>query len=159
MVSKRNRVLIRRHGGKVMPFRKLPPAAQLAIAHYMAINGDAWDLPWEPARMPVRTEEIRRMMPFFLEEYGDEPFGLVNIPTQALVEAVSQDDFFAGEWASFEEYHAWYVSHGGVPHHPKTNRWPVILSSFEDETLQDGWHRFHSYYEQGARTIPAVYYP
>jgi hypothetical protein len=35
----------------------------------------------------------------------------------------------------------------------------VILSSSDDETLQDGWHRLHSYVRAGHADIPAVFYP
>ena len=37
--------LIRNHGGVVVPFSQLPTAAQLAMSYYMAVNGEAWELP------------------------------------------------------------------------------------------------------------------
>jgi hypothetical protein len=75
--------------------------------------------------------------------------------------AVIQDPEIAGYWADWKSYHDGYCAPhaGGVPDHPRTNRWPVILSSTNEETLQDGWHRLHCYVRQRARLIPAVRYP
>lgn len=162
MLSKRNRALVREFRGRVMPFRKLPVSAQLAIAWYMAVDGEAWELPPEYPPYGVSFEKIKReftsMRPFFVKTYGRKKFGYVDVPTEALVEAVMQDEEM-DRFPSFEEYHRWYVSQGHMPRHGPRDRWPVILSSYNEETLQDGWHRFHHYIRQGARMIPAVYYP
>ena len=163
MLSKRNKALAREFGGRVMPFRNLPRPAQLAIAHYMAVDGEAWELPGEYAPNTVSAQKIRRdferMLNFFVKKYGSKKFGYVEIPTEALIEAVMDDDEIRDVYTDFEDYHHWFVSHGYMPRHGPRGRWPVILSEFEDETLQDGWHRFHHYVRQGARMIPAVYYP
>jgi hypothetical protein len=43
--------------------------------------------------------------------------------------------------------------------YPIEDRWPVIMSPFEDETFQDGWHRFHIYVANGHPDIPVIFYP
>lgn len=166
MASTRNKRLIRRFGGRMMPFRELPVPAQLAIAWYMAVDGEAWELPpqFVPYHVSVQkiTREFRSMLPWFRKEYGSKRFGYVEIPTDVLTDEVMEDVWMAEDlppMRDFEEYHRWYVGQKHMPDHPATGRWPVILSGFEDETLQDGWHRLHDYYRKGAEMIPAVYYP
>jgi hypothetical protein len=155
MVSKRNKVLVKKYGGQVMSFQSLSLPAQLSIAHYMAIDGEAWEVPADYARKPFKA-----LLPWFRGKYGAKKFGYVEIPTEVLTAEVMKDNEEVSRFKDFEEYHRWYAGlPGGIPNHPKKDRWPVILSSFEDETLQDGWHRLHTYYHQGAETIPAVYYP
>lgn len=162
MASKRNKALIKKYGGEVMPYQSLPLPAQLAVAHYMAIDGEAWKFPegtenWSVAKV---KKELPGLLPYFRGKYGKKRFGYVEIPTEALVAEVMKDEEAGARFPDFDQYHEWYIRMpGGIPNHPKKNRWPVILSSFEEETLQDGWHRLHTYYSQGADVIPAVYYP
>ena len=33
---------------------------------------------------------------------------------------------------------------------------PVILSFDNEELIEDGWHRFHSYYMKGLKNVPVV---
>ncbi len=156
MVSRRNKALVRKYGGKVMPFQSLPLPAQLAAAHYMAIDGEAWEVPPDFDR----KKDFKSLLPWFRGKYGTKKFGYVEIPTEVLTAEVMKDDEEVGRFKDFDEYHRWYIGlPGGIPNHPKKDRWPVILSSFEEETLQDGWHRLHTYYHQGAEMIPALYYP
>lgn len=157
MVSKRNKVLIKKYGGKVMPFQSLPLPAQFAIAHYMAIDGEAWEVPDDYVH---NQKNFKALLPWFRGEHGTKKFGYVEIPTEALTAEVMKDEEMNGRFPDFDDYHEWYIGlPGGIPNHSKRDRWPVILSSTNDETLQDGWHRLHTYYHQGADIIPAVFYP
>lgn len=161
-VSKKNRKLIEEWGGEVMPFRDLPRPAQYAMAWYMAIDGEAWEMPPEFPPYEVTFQKIKRdfskTLPFFIEKYGDKKFGYVEIPTPVMTKAIMEGEEIRDQFKEFSDYHRWYLKHGPMPRHERRNRWPVILSSFEDETLQDGWHRFHDYVRQGAEVIPALYY-
>lgn len=65
-------------------------------------------------------------------------------------------------YKDFDDYHMWYLENvlikdkgRGVPEGSK-EVWPVVLSEFADEGLQDGQHRFHQYVEYGFETIPYV---
>jgi hypothetical protein len=158
--------LVREYGGKVMPFRDLPIPAQLAIAHYMAIDGEAWGFPEGTANWSVSSvkKELPAMLPYFRKVYGGQRFGYVMIPMEALKESILKDQWLTedvGIFPSYEVYDEHVHSQAGFrpTEHPTTQRWPVILSSENEETLQDGWHRLHAYYHQGAKLIPAVYYP
>jgi len=181
--------LIRDHGGAVMPFSQLPTAAQLSMSHYMAVNGEAWELPaeveeayfncsqqWQARSLeaigrgestldehdaiyrPAKQAFITAL-PFFIKKYGERKFGLVTVPTVALIAAHLQlhrdDDDFPGD---FDAYHKWFMDHCGTEDHG-VSVWPVILDSTGDALLQDGWHRFHSYVERKLEQIPCLYCP
>ncbi len=181
--------LIRDHGGVVMPFSQLPTVAQLAMSHYMAVNGEAWELPeavedtyfncsqqWQAKSLEAISkgksaigehdaiyrpakEAFIAALPFFIKKYGERKFGLVTVPTAALIAAQMQlhrdDDDFPGD---FDSYHKWFMDHCGTEDHGDSV-WPVILDSTGDALLQDGWHRFHSYVERKLEHIPCLYYP
>lgn len=150
MLSKRNARLVKRYGGRVIPFRRLPLTAKLALVHYLAVQHEAWPSP--------EHNDIRLALPFYDAEYGGVKFGIASLPTKALADEIIRDPELAEEYGTFERYHRWYVSHGSMPSHPTTSRWPIILSDFEDETIDDGWHRFHNYYDQGARVVQAIWF-
>lgn len=155
MPSKRNKKLIKQYGGEVVPYVDLPEPAQLAIAHYMAVNGEAWKLPEDWAVWPDMStgpsrarivKELKKYLDYFIDKYGAKKFGYVLLPMKAVTDSVmAADQDIAGEYDSF-------------PKHSADDPWPVILSNFEDETLQDGWHRLHRYYQLGLKEIPAVYF-
>lgn len=146
--------LIRKHGGKVLPFRKLSIPAQAAMAFYMSVDGTAWDQP------STLDRDIVEVLPWYRRQYGSDRFGYVELPTKEVVSAIwDVHEDLREEYGSIQEWVEWYRSHGDVPDHPENSRWPVILSSIEDEFLQDGWHRFSDYLRKGAKVIPAIYYP
>jgi hypothetical protein len=132
-----------------MPFRELPIPAQLAVASYMA----------------EITRDFCSTLPWLQKKYGSKRIGYVEIPMEVLTGAVMQDEAVQAELPGtteedFELYHRWYMKQGDMPDHPTTELWPVILSSdYDEETLQDGWHRFHDYYRKGVEMVPAVYFP
>lgn len=174
-VNEAQAAMIRAHDGVTLPYRLLTPQAQMALAQYMAIDGEAWELaPGLDAAMAahrgkyhyegaadeestrVWAETFRKFLPFYVEKYGDEEFGSVEIPTDTLVrEVMARSDDLVTDW---DAYHEWYMSRG-TKHQATEEGWPVILSSYTDEVLQDGWNRFHHYVGQGKPTIPAVWYP
>lgn len=140
-------------------FEDLPVPYQLAIVFFMAVDGDAWDR----VDLPLLTEEnqhavLTEMLPMYREMYGNTVFGVATLSTAALQASVMADPEIADSFASWDEYHRAYLS-GGAPEHPETDRWPVILSDEDSETLRDGWHRFHSYVRDGAVEIPVVFFP
>jgi hypothetical protein len=61
-------------------------------------------------------------------------------------------------FATWEAYANWYAKNGDVPVYPEAERWPVILSSSDEETLDDGWHRMHAYIASEHLTVPAVFF-
>lgn len=157
--------LIRQYGGKTVRYADLPRPAQLAIAHYMGVDSDgaAWgeNLPaWADAlSLPQLQRRLPELLPYLKQRYGDKPFGFVRIPMKALADSIMQDEDIGTDYRTFDEYHRDFVRGGYMPRHGTRDMWPVILdTNNEFETLQDGWHRLHRYYQLGARSIPAIYY-
>jgi len=157
--------------GDVVTFRDLPEPAQLALVHFMAIDGEAWEMApeldagYEPGwdkTCESWASYLRRSLPFYLERYGGYRIGFAPcVPAEELKEAVINDPEllhnFKGDW---DKYHAWYTLHVQMPTYRvyRGRMWPVILSEFEDETLMDGWHRFHHYMRRGVECIPVLFY-
>lgn len=140
-LSRRNKKLIEQVGGVRLPYGELSRAAQQAILTYMSEGEYAGDLEDLEKRLRKGT------------------FGYSEIPTKVLTREIAQDPEIAHQFeGSFAKYHEWYLRQGHIPDHPARSRWPVILSPFEEETLQDGWHRLHDYYRKGARKIPVVWF-
>jgi len=157
--------------GKVMTFRELPQTAQDALIHYMSVDGAAWavsdgweDWKWgegQPFTLEVRAEvlsDIEKFRDRFIEEYGNTKFGYVIVPYEELIEAVNGDDVFNGE---SRKYEPWTCMQEGACTKIKGEydvpTWPVILSEFHDETLQDGWNRLANYCKQKL-PVPVVWY-
>lgn len=122
----------------VAPFEDLPAESQHAIRTYMKQYGD-------------------HVFP------RDEPVGSVRIPMAALVRSVMRDDEIREGYASFADYHRAYM--GAALRDEKkrivdktSDRWPVILSGTDDQTFEDGWHRFHVYYDRKLKKIPAIFF-
>ena len=179
---KMNTKFAKKYGVKILPFKKLPAPARYAIIHYMAIDGEAWDVSDQLAESfakghkmiakskgsydkvrKLHKEAVIKSLKFYTEKYGDRKFGYGLIPTKAFVKEIWDRDDGVKDWKmdgmTFKEYQEWYFKEGAsMPNHPKTNRWSCILSSFDFEVLEDGWHRFHSYVMRGDKTIPCVHY-
>lgn len=124
---------------------------------------------WHHARTGKITTLARVLdaaIPVADQIYGDLLFGYAEVPASALIASIEQDaEFRDSGYDSFADYHRSFVRDEPVTKHHRTRRWPVILSSeaWADkpqthETLQDGWHRFHSYYAAGDATVPVVFY-
>lgn len=163
-------------GFEFMKYRDLTKSYQLAIAWYMAVNGEAWDgiidhdevIPddvensddprWH-ACLKVALEEL---LPKFVKKYGKVEFGVATWSTDNLLACVAGDDTFMEDGHDLEGTRAWFktpVQNYFMTSYPETDRWPVIMSEFDDETLQDGWHRFHIYVVSGHQDIPVVFFP
>jgi hypothetical protein len=148
---------------RIVAYRDLALPYQLAIGHYMTIDGEAWSeaLPdgafWLTRAQQKR--ELTKCLPRLIELFGHVPFGVALLPSEAVRHAIMQMKEVAEDFPNWEAYHAWCINSGDIPDHGKDDRWPVVLSDFEDELLQDGWHRVHCYLCRGDETIPAVFYP
>ena len=150
--------------GNVMKFSELPQTAQDAIIHYMSVDGAAWavkedwpDWKWgegKPSTPEMRQEALDDIAKFrakFIENWGDEPFGFTEVDPQELLESMKGDEFFVDD--SFNENNETCSSDSEY----SEPTWPVILSAFPCETLQDGWHRFGRYLRLQKKT-PVIWY-
>jgi hypothetical protein len=175
--------LIQANKGTVKLFRDLCQEAQLALIQYMALDGEAWELApgidkiidqhqrhlrKRPSKQEVtkKNKALAKCLPFYIKMYGKAKFGYVAaVPMAALVEEIMRDANRQRDWThDWKQYHDWYMgksTNSAKPKHgaPAKQPWPVILSSFNDETLEDGWTRFHQYAERKMATCPAVWFP
>jgi len=175
MPIRKNIKLAKKYGAKIRYFKDLPKTHQYALIQYMVVNGAAWDVSDDLANSFEECHKIRGKFPyekekailkkgickslsFYIEKYGNWKFGMVDIPTKVMIKAVMQEKDVKKDFESWSDYHQWYKDSGYVKH-PRKNRWPSILSSFDDEVMEDGWHRFHCYAGRGDKTIPCIYYP
>jgi len=141
----------------------------------MAVDGDAWTLPeqMEEEGMLRLTKSkqhhsglkdfyakiISSYLHIFVQKYGKKKFGVVNLPMSVCKnEVMKRDKDMAEDHKDFETYHKWYMEGVGIPRHKKMNPWPCILSGFDDELFEDGWHRFHRYVQLGLDNVPCVIY-
>jgi hypothetical protein len=128
----------------------------------LSVDGAAWaveknwpDWKWgegKPNDLAGRAEvmaDIAKFRQRFIDEFGDEQFGYVEIPSEELWDSIRGDE----DWGYYEENDLREQSllEYDVP------TWPVILSPFPDETLQDGWHRFFRYHHL-KMVVPVLWY-
>lgn len=135
---------------KILAFRDLQLSHQLAIAHYMTLDGDA------EGETPASLEAL---LSAHLLHHGDDEWGVLNVAAERLKQSVMADEDRASGNESWEQYAAAYCAAGDVPHYDSDDRWPVLLSADNYETLLDGWHRMHSYMRSGAVDVPAIFAP
>ena len=164
-------------GARVLKYRDLPLPYQYAIAVYMAVDGEAWEWPddnWQNFDMGKRSAKdferyhqymkrtLKRKIQFFIDKYGDKKFGIVDIPSLEVCKRLYHiTRELKEEFDTPEECHKWYLKHEGpkeTTRHRRTNRWPCIISSYDDELFQDGWHRLHTYLRRNDKTIPCIFY-
>lgn len=91
----------------------------------------------------------------FPEHVAKYRFLYSEVPVERVKESIMCDKEIAERFKTFDEYHKWYCGNCQIPKH-EGSRWPCIVSAFPEETFEDGWHRFHSYVQQGDDTIPIL---
>ncbi len=142
---------------QILCFRDLPATHQLALVRNMAVDGDAWEVFYDDSCFD--NTALIDALPDYVREYGDGVWGAVTLPSGCVKKAVMADEDIESSFSCWEDYAAWYCKADDVPHHDHENRWPVILSSEDYETLLDGWHRLHCYMRDGHKDIPAIFHP
>lgn len=130
---------------QVVAFKDLPLHYQMAIAQYPDWDGASKD-------------ELMAILPEYIRENGEDKWGVKTLPVDAVKTAVMADEDIASSHPTWEAYAEAYCD-DDVPHYGSEDRWPVILSGDDYETIYDGWHRMHSYVRSGHADIPAVFWP
>lgn len=142
-----------------MLFPELPDSAKKALVFYFALEGDASgfehlvcadclveesspeNIDWEV--FISHADQVwaqRRYTLRYLSASEAKDFVMLHSPD------------LAGSFASFDSYHADYVT-GYVPNHPDAS-WPVLAAPSVGEALLDGWHRLHGYIRDKHEIIP-----
>lgn len=145
-----NKAFIDHHKGQWLPFGFLPETHQKALIVYSFGCAVQW----------------KKITKWHIEEFQKEEkeraglYGIATIPMKVATEECFRL-LVDREEKTFDEYHKWYVNydHDDERFAFHKEMWPVILSPFPDEWLQDGWHRFHSYYAQKRKEVPVLMYP
>jgi hypothetical protein len=140
----------------VKSFADLPHHYQMALVWFMSIDGDAWDgVDITSSTNDDVKKEITELMPKYIELYGKTEFKIATLNVQTIQNSIMCDEEISESFSNWDEYHKWYLS-GATPKHPQNNRWPLILSNDDSETIRDDWHRFHSYVRDGATEIDVI---
>ncbi len=159
---------VKQYSPVVVRYDQLDLVSRYAMAWYMAVDGEAWDLPTALRLCTRRTHEQERVYKrkflrqdaWFMRHYGHEKFGTVTLPMDELCrEIFERTPDIRSDFRTFKEYCKWYECMN-LTKSDRRHRtvWPVILSSTDDDVLQDGWHRFHVYRIQGREHVPALFY-
>lgn len=150
--------VIMKENFQAQKFENLSIPCQSAIIWYMAIDGCAWDK--VDLSSFTNDEDIKKsltsLIPQYIKHYGKIEFYFGIIDVEVVKKSVMNDEDISSEFSSWHEYHNWYLSLGDMPNHPKKDKWPIILSSDDHETIHDGWHRFHSYAKNNEKHIPVI---
>lgn len=137
MASQLNTELIKGICQRIDDFEQLPLEYQKACRVYCIDNFDDDD---------------------FLKHMANYHFLIAEVPVELIKQRIMESFAMNNdceEFKSFADWAKWYQSYGDIPDHGDS-RWACILSSFEDECFEDGWHRFQSYLIKGYETIPVI---
>ena len=152
----------------VAKFKYLPVDYQKAIIHYMSVDGAAWAVDkWEdwkwgegkpntPRLRAAALADIEKFRPRFIESWGNVLFGCCRMAPNLLIESINGDN----EIVTSRFGYKYTVETMGLSANTSEYdfpTWPVILSDFHDETLQDGWGRFKNYCQRNW-SVPVTWY-
>lgn len=176
MSSHENNDVLLASGFSISQFRDLPRTHQLALVHYLALDGEAWEWPaametefqnWISENKGITNERqdaaLRRIMVDHIDDFvmvhGDMEIGVAVVDMKVVKQHVLSVDPDIGDHGSWDAYHTWYTSGGGVPSYSDSDRWPCVLSGMDNEAFEDGWHRLHSYAAAGHADLPVIFFP
>jgi len=124
---------------EVRRYRNLNESSQKSIDHYLSVHG-----------VVIARPEMEVV-------YG--------VATDLQIQTYMEEVAVREGYKDWQEYHEWYCDEildtqtgRGMP--PGSHqKWPVILSEFADEGIQDGSHRLHQYIRKGYKFVPFVAFP
>ena len=150
---------------RIVRFKDLPRPCKLAVIWWMVVDGHAWEASdhiqaaykvaqvtgggWRKYTSLMRPAVVSSMG-FYNGKYGKTRWGIATIPLREFV------DWMASPKKGFGDYHTAYCKNNPVEEHPKRNRWPLIIDP-RSGSIRDGYHRFHTYINQGAKKAPCVW--
>jgi hypothetical protein len=108
-----------------------------------------WSIDQEEDEVANDNELVKILIKDFIgvEKHTNWIFAYGLLPTKILTDEIEK---YSGEL--FSEYHKWY---GNATDHGNSIL-PIIINFNNEELIEDGWHRFHSYFEKGLTKIPVV---
>jgi hypothetical protein len=138
---------------KTVAFSELPKEYQTALIVYF-YEGDVadWSLD-EPIEKILNDENLLNVL---IDDYQKikrnrhKSFGYGEIPSELLTVAVTK----RLGYNSWDDYHTNYIHSDNTDHGNSVI--PIIMNFDNEELIEDGWHRFHSYIRKGMKLIPSV---
>jgi hypothetical protein len=83
-------------------------------------------------------------------------FYFFEVPTESIKSIIlTNNECLSEDYSCWEDYESDYVDPTLVMH-SRTDRFPVLAPLGEEEVLEDGWHRLHSYISQGHSSVPVL---
>ena len=106
-------------------------------------------------QLPELAKKALDEYPYLDSEFHNEyKYKLYEVSMEQAIKNIMSYDELGSSYSTFEEYHKDY-SCVGLPNHKK--QYPVFHEPENDyEWLSDGWHRLHSYYRNGFKSVPAM---
>ena len=157
---------IKKGNGKIVTFKKLPMDAKISLVIYMAFDGEAQEPHTKPndkhfAEGKVSAyaaKEIKDNISYYDNKYGKEKFGYGAIKASIIVDTILASSTIkeAGIYTLVE-----LIREDNYSKIDRAKKGYVILGSeefWEEETIQDGWHRLTNMLENKVKEIPFVYY-
>lgn len=136
---------------KTVSFNELPFTYQKSLILYM-LEGDVVD--WsidDPIEIIAKNDDLVKIAINDYVKVGrnkNKSFAYGVVPTEVLTKEIAK----RLGYDTFDEYHKRYID--DTDH--KDSILPIIIDFENDELIEDGWHRFHSYYKKGIKEIPVV---
>lgn len=134
---------------KTVSFEELPFEYKKSLMIYF-YEGDVVD--WSISNSIYEISKNDDLINILINDYiginKNKSFAYGLIPMYILTKEIAK----RMGYKSFQEYHDWY--NDNTDH--KKSILPIIISFDNDELIEDGWHRFHSYYRKGLKEVPVV---
>lgn len=136
---------------KTVSFEELPFEYKKSLIIYF-YEGDV--VKWSIDNSIEEVSKDNNLVNILINDYitvgrnKNKSFAYGLIPTEILTKEIAKRLGFK----TFKEYHEWY--NDNTDH--ADSILPIILSFDNDELIEDGWHRFHSYYRKSVKQIPVV---
>ncbi len=136
---------------KTAPFSELPFEYKKSLIIYF-YEGDVVE--WSIDNSIDEVSKDDNLINILVNDYisvgrnKNKSFEYGLVPIETLTKEISK----RLGYETFQEYHEWY--NDNTDH--KNSVLPIIISFDNDELIEDGWHRFHSYYRKSIKKIPVV---
>jgi hypothetical protein len=130
----------RRTASELRSFDQLQPHEQASVAHYHPQMIEEGNAPSSSTLHDYLYDSRQEPKADFLGRYMDA------------------DEDFKSEYGpdGWEAHHQETLATHPIPSYPRENRWPLIVSDANQNYVDDGYHRMHSYMRDGATHLPTI---
>lgn len=152
------------YGGQVLTQLKKTKFSDMPRSYQIGVVIRAYevneDIEWSvtPANIDwiKDVSVVDKLIADYSAHYPDRVLSYGLIPTEKIIDKVSENEVVKDYKGGFMECHEAYASTNPAKHSQADI--PLLVSSDEDEFIEDGWHRFHRYIDMGVKEMPVVVY-